>query len=112
MGDTLLEAVQAGLNLPKDQMPQVARKESPPKGIGPLMDLLKVLLKLRCEENNVAQKLVCNTADLEKIAIDSDADVAALTGWRREVFGNDALRLKNGEIALASEAQKIKIIPL
>jgi len=111
-GNALLSAIQAALAQPKDKYPQMTKKEQMPKGIAPLMDLLKVLLKMRCEENNVAQKLICNTADLEKIATDSNADVPALKGWRREVFGEDALKLKNGEIALSSENQKIKIIHL
>jgi ribonuclease D len=112
MGEDLLNAVQKGLNLPKAQCPQVARKEALPKGAGPLMDLLKVLLKLRSEENEVAQKLICNTSDLEKFAVDSEAEVPALKGWRRKVFGEDALKLKNGEIALSSQDSKIKIIRL
>lgn len=112
MGAGLLEAIQKGVALPTDQCPKVARKEQLQKGAGPLMDLLKVLLKLRCEENEVAQKLICNTSDLEKIAIADNADVLALKGWRRKVFGDDALRLKNGEIALSSADGKIRIISL
>tara|TARA_R110002095_G_scaffold208798_1_gene194763 strand:- start:1943 stop:2173 length:231 start_codon:yes stop_codon:yes gene_type:complete len=76
------------------------------------MELLRVLLKLRCEENEVAQKLVCNMAELERIAAEDDADVPVLKGWRRRVFGEDALKLKNGEIALSSENGKIRIISL
>jgi len=112
MGRSLLEAVQEGVNLPPDQAPRLKKKTPPQKGIGPLMELLRVLLKLRCEENEVAQKLVCNMADLEKIAAEDSADVLALKGWRRRVFGEDALKLKNGEIALSSEGGKIKIINL
>lgn len=112
LGAGLLKAIQSGVDLPIDQCPIVAKKENKPKGAGPLMDLLRVILKQSCEENEVAQKLVCNTADLEKIALDDSADVAALKGWRREIFGDLALQLKNGEIALASEAGKIKIIRL
>ena len=112
MGRGLLEAVQEGVNLPTDMAPRLKKKTPPPKGIGPLMELLRVLLKLRCEENEVAQKLVCNMADLEKIAADDEADVPALKGWRRRIFGEDALKLKNGEIALSSEGGKIKIIHL
>ncbi|MEH6478309.1 MAG: hypothetical protein V7727_21640, partial [Sneathiella sp.] len=112
MGNGLLEAVKKGANLPADQCPIVKKKEMAPKGTGPLMDLLRVVLKQCCEENDVAQKLICNAADLEKIAIDDDADVPALKGWRREIFGDLALQLKKGKIALASESGKIKIIRL
>tara|TARA_R110002110_G_scaffold98675_3_gene252486 strand:+ start:5604 stop:6752 length:1149 start_codon:yes stop_codon:yes gene_type:complete len=112
MGRGLLAAVEAGVNLPPEQRPTQAKKSPPPKGIGPLMELLRVLLKLRCEENEVAQKLVCNMAELERIAAEDDADVPVLKGWRRRVFGEDALKLKNGEIALSSENGKIRIISL
>jgi ribonuclease D len=76
------------------------------------MDLLRVLLKLRCEEHGVAQKLVCSTADLEQIAYDSNADIPALKGWRREVFGADAINLKDGRIALSAAGRQIRIIDL
>ncbi|MFC4270249.1 ribonuclease D [Sneathiella chungangensis] len=112
MGQGLLEAVQEGVALPADQAPRLPRKAPPSKGTGPLMELLRVLLKLRCEENEVAQKLVCNMADLERIAADDTADVPALKGWRRRVFGEDALKLKHGKIALSSEDGKIRIIDL
>ncbi|WP_340151693.1 ribonuclease D [uncultured Sneathiella sp.] len=112
MGRGLLEAVDAGVNLPADQRPTATKKAPPQKGTGPLMELLRVLLKLRCEENEVAQKLVCNMAELERIAAEDEADVPALKGWRRRVFGEDALKLKNGEIALSSENGKIRIISL
>ncbi|USG59475.1 ribonuclease D [Sneathiella marina] len=112
MGHGLLEAIKKGVNLPAEQCPKITKKEALPKGTGPLMDLLRVVLKQCCEENDVAQKLICNTADLEKIAIDDNADVPALKGWRRKVFGDLALQLKKGKIALASESGKIKIIHL
>ncbi|TNE35016.1 MAG: ribonuclease D [Alphaproteobacteria bacterium] len=112
MGQGLLAAVKEGVDLPADQCPKVPRKEAPPKGIAPLMELLKVLLKLRSEENDVAQKLICNVKELEAIAMDDNADVPSLKGWRRKVFGEDALKLKHGEIALSSKDGKIRIISL
>jgi hypothetical protein len=60
----------------------------------------------------VAQKLVASTADLERIAADSDAEVPAMHGWRREIFGEAALKLKSGELALAAEGRRIKLISL
>ncbi|MEH6402949.1 MAG: ribonuclease D [Sneathiella sp.] len=112
MGAGLLAAIAAGQSLPESECPQVSLKVQMPKGLGPLMDLLRVLLKSRCEENGVAQKLICNTSDLEKIAADSNADIPALSGWRFEVFGKDALALKEGKIAFTAEANKIRIIDL
>ncbi len=69
-----------------------------------------MLLKLRCEENGVAQKLVASAEDIEAIARDDAAEVRALKGWRREIFGEDALALKNGEIALAMKGGGIRVI--
>ena len=77
---------------------------------GPSADLLKVLLKLRCEENDVAQKLVASADDIEAIARDDMAEVRALRGWRREIFGEDALALKHGRIALGIEDGNIRVI--
>ena len=69
-----------------------------------------MLLKLRCEENDVAQKLVASADDIEAIARDDRAEVRALRGWRREIFGKDALALKHGEIALGIEDGNIRVI--
>jgi ribonuclease D len=77
---------------------------------GPSMELLKVLLKLKCDSHKVAQKLIASSSDIEEIAADDQADVRALSGWRREVFGEDALRLKRGEIALTADGSRIKVI--
>ena len=79
---------------------------------GPLIDLLRVLLKLRCDEFEVAQKLIANASDLERIAADDHAKVPALTGWRKKVFGEEALALKHGKLALTAKGKSIKIISL
>ena len=83
-----------------------------PRGIGPTVDLLRVLLKLRSEESDVAQRLLASTAELEAIAVDDHADVPALHGWRREIFGEDALGLKAGRLALAVRGRKPVVIRL
>ena len=83
-----------------------------PPGLGPLVDLLRVLLKLRCEDNDVAQKLVANSTELEMIAADDEADVPALHGWRHEIFGRDALALKHGKLALSARGKRILVVPL
>jgi ribonuclease D len=79
---------------------------------GPSMELLKVLLKLKCDSHKVAQKLIASSGDIEAIAADDNADVRALSGWRLDVFGADALRLKRGEIALTADGAKIKVIEI
>ncbi len=111
-GAQLLQAVARGKALSEDQLPRRERPPQLPRGAGPLVDLLKVLLKMKCEEHGVAQKLVVNSSDLERIAIDDEAPVAALAGWRREVFGADALRLKRGELALGAVGNGICAVEL
>ena len=85
-----------------------------PAGKQPVIDLLKVLLRLNCEDHDVAPKLVANSDDLEAIAINDNADVPALRGWRRKVFGEDALAVKAGRIAFAydAKAEKIELVEL
>lgn len=111
-GQALIAAVERAMALPESDLPSLPQYEPPPRNIGPLMELLKVLLKLRCDEEDVAAKLIANTADLERIASQGDADVPALQGWRRDIFGNDALALKRGELALAARGDKVTVIRL
>ena len=112
LGGEILAAVQRVLATPETQYPEPPPRHEPPPGLGPLVDLLRVLLKLRCEENDVAQKLVADTEDLEKIAADDDAPVRALHGWRAELFGKDALDLKRGRLALTAAGRRIKLVRL
>ncbi|KZD09664.1 ribonuclease D [Oceanibaculum pacificum] len=112
MGKQLLDAVKRGTEVPKEDRPQLPERVELPAGRGPIVELMKVLLKLRCEENGVAQKLVANTGDLEAIAADDKADVPALQGWRREMFGDDALDLKQGRLALTADGMTVKIVPV
>ena len=109
-GEELLAAVQRGRNLPNDEVPKPSAQVILPRGLGPLVDLLKVLLKTKCETNDVAQKLVATVSDLEHIAADDKADVAALRGWRREIFGNDALDLKHGRLAMTAKGKRVELI--
>ncbi len=113
-GAAILEAVRQGLDMPEDQVPKLPDRVEVPRGLGPVVDLLKVLLKLKCDQHDVAQKLVANTADIEAIAADDEADVPALHGWRREIFGEDALKLKHGRIALAlaADGKRLRMMPV
>ncbi len=77
-----------------------------------MVELLKVLLKAKAEDAKVASKLLATVADLEKIASDDNAPVAALQGRRRELFGKDALRLKRGELALVLEGDRVQVVEL
>src|SRR5207302_2020728 len=111
LGRDILDSVAAGLADP-DPPPALAGKPEAPPGIGPLIELLRVLLKQRCEDFQVAQKLVASADDLEAIAADDNAPVRALHGWRAEVFGNDALALKHGQLALTAGKNRIQLVPL
>jgi ribonuclease D len=111
LGRDILEAVAQGLADP-DPPPAIPGKAEAPPGIGPLIELLRVLLKQRCEDFQVAQKLVASADDLEAIAAADDAPVRALHGWRRKVFGDDALALKHGRLALTAGGNRIELVPL
>lgn len=113
-GQALLDAVAKAQALPEAQCPQMAPKAEPPKGIGPLVELLRVLLKTACDKEDVAQKLVASQADLEAIAAADDADVPALQGWRHEVFGGLALELKHGRLGLTctTDGKAVRMLKL
>ncbi|CAA7627208.1 Ribonuclease D [Magnetospirillum sp. UT-4] len=114
MGVAILEAVKRGLALPEDQIPKPPERVEVPRGLGPVVELLKVLLKMKCDEHGVASKLVANVADIEAIAADDDADVPALHGWRRELFGEDALKLKHGRLGLGfcTDGRRLRLVPI
>lgn len=111
-GKDLLEAVQRGLAMDLKTAPVRDLRPQLPPGMGPTIDLLRVLLKLKCETEKVAPKLLCSAADLELIAaFGKDADVPALSGWRHKIFGKEALELREGKMALAVEDGNLKIVP-
>ncbi|RFP87168.1 ribonuclease D [Rhodobacteraceae bacterium 63075] len=109
IADGILEAVEAGLNCPPEHMPQPDRARDKLNVNPALADLLRVLLKAKSEELGVASKLIASAADLDFIAA-GERDVHALSGWRREAFGADALRLCEGKIALTVQGRDVKVI--
>lgn len=114
-GEALLAAVAAGRAVPEADCPKPAHARAAGVKAGPAAELLKVLLKMKCETHNVAQKLVASSDDIFAIAIAAngeDADVPALHGWRREIFGADALALKQGRLALSADGPNLKLIKL
>jgi ribonuclease D len=105
--EDIIATVKKALDIPKDQLPKVPKHRPATNGNGAAVDLLKVLLKMISESHGVASKVIATVDDLEAIAADDKADVAAMTGWRRELFGETALRLKRGEIALAVQSNHV-----
>jgi ribonuclease D len=101
----LIDAVKAGLALPPSAVPEIER--GTPVSVPPILgDMMRVLLKILCDQHGVAQKLIASSSDLDLIAADDNADVPALSGWRRDIFGNAALELKHGRIALSIRNRK------
>jgi ribonuclease D len=110
-GKALLEAVKIGLEIPDDECPDPEKGRPPLRGHETLVALLQALLKLRCDENGVAAQLIANRKELDRIATEDEPDVRALSGWRRELYGNDALALKRGEIALTADGLSVRVVP-
>ncbi|HEX4191970.1 MAG TPA: ribonuclease D [Stellaceae bacterium] len=109
-GTEILAVVEGVALMPESDYPKAEPRREAPQGIGPLTDLLRVLLKLRSEENDVAARLIADAEDLELLAADDNADIRALTGWRYEIFGRDAIDLKHGRLALTAAGKHIKIV--
>ena len=108
----LLLAVNEALALPKEKLPRLPKQQPAPEGAGAAAELLKVLLKLVAERAGVAPKMLASSDDIERIAAEGEnADVPALSGWRREVFGEQALALVRGEIALKFDDRRIVVFP-
>lgn len=110
-GPELLIAVREALKDPEAYAPVIEKSRSPSSpAAGAVVELLKVLLKARAEDAGVASKLIATVSDLEAIANDDEASTPALTGWRREAFGEDALRLKHGELALVLDGARVRVV--
>lgn len=104
----LIDKIKFALENAENYAPAPPVKRNMPSNLGPTIDMLKTLLRLRCEYQDIAPRLVANAADVELIAaFGSKAGVAALTGWRREVFGADALEMCKGNIALRLQNREV-----
>lgn len=105
---TLIESLKAAMDDVENYAPKAPKTRHMPSGIGPTVEMLKTLLRLKTEYDDIAPRLIANQRDIEAIAAFGDqADVPALNGWRREVYGDDALKMLNGEIALRLEGRKV-----
>ena len=108
-GADIIEAVKRGLARDQAELPRI---DKPRQGVNgnATVELLKVLLRMTSERHGVAAKVIATVDDLEQIAMDDRADVPALHGWRREMFGNSAIALKRGELALAVEKGRVIVV--
>ncbi len=111
IAEGILAAIQVGLNTPPEDQPKPDRSRERLQVNPALADLLRVLLKARSEEMGVAQKLIANAAELDEIAA-GERNGPSLKGWRAKVFGNDAVRLCNGELALRANGQKVEVVEI
>ncbi|KQW30952.1 ribonuclease D [Rhizobium sp. Root274] len=110
-GAAIIEQVNIALALPKSEMPHLQRHTHAPEGTQSAVELLKVLLRLTSEKHGVASKVIANSDDLEKIAAEGEkADVAALQGWRKELFGDLALKLISGGVGLRFVDKRVEAV--
>jgi ribonuclease D len=105
-GEAIIDAVKRGLARDLKTLPKIERSKGAPNGQA-TVELLKVLLRMTAERHGVAAKVIATMDDLDRIAADDEADVPALSGWRRELFGDKALALKHGRLALAVEHNRV-----
>jgi ribonuclease D len=109
-GASLLAVIAAAKALPEENLPRTERPREASRASPAMVALLKVLLNAVAEQNNVAARLVASSEDIEALALDETTPNPVLEGWRREMFGEDALRLIRGEIALSAQGKRIKIV--
>jgi ribonuclease D len=112
MGKTLMDAIEQGRHAPPPEgiEPERPRRKREPSQAA--IDLLKTLLRLRAEDANVAPRLIANADEIESLAAFEDDGIADLQGWRAEVFGNDALALRKGELGIALSKGKAVVVKL
>lgn len=108
IGKQIIEIVAKALDSPKDTWPKAERRDPFPKQAQGTLEMLKMLLKINCAEEDVASKLVADSDDLERLAAESNPDVPAMHGWRFEMFGRDAQALKAGKIGLSLHQGRIR----
>jgi ribonuclease D len=111
VGGSLLAVVEEAKGQREDALPEAPRQREGARPSPALVSLLKVLLAAKCEDHHVAARLVATSEDIDRLATEDAPDIAALHGWRREVFGADALALKQGRVALGVAGRRVTLIP-
>jgi ribonuclease D len=109
-GTALLEVLAAARRVPDAELPALTQSRETARPSAALVSLLKVLLAAKSEQHHVAPRLVASSEDIDRLALEEVPDVPSLHGWRREVFGTDALLLKQGYIALGVDGRRVKLI--
>ena len=108
-GAGLIAAIEGARREPDADLPQAARKDGP-RPSPALVSLLKVLLAAKAEQHDVAPKLLASSEEIDRLAVEVAPEIPALQGWRREVFGADALALKEGRVSLGVDGRRIKLL--
>lgn len=104
----LVESLNAAISNAEDYAPKLPKVQHMPPNLGPTIEMLKTLLRLRTEYVDIAPRMVANNADIEKLAaFGPKADIAALKGWRKEIFGDDALKMLDGKIGLRLQGREV-----
>ena len=107
----IVDVVKAGLARDPRTLPKLERSESLSAEATATLELLKVLLKSAAAEHRVAPRMIADSEALEILATEAEPDIPALQGWRRKLFGEDALRLKRGELALTLVNGQVRVVP-
>ncbi|MCB9989768.1 MAG: ribonuclease D [Rhodospirillales bacterium] len=106
-GQQLLDAVKKGLDTDKKDCPVPEIKPRLPQDLAPVVEMLKMLLRIQASTHEVAAKLIASASDLEALAMDDKAAIPAAKGWRHEIFGKEALAMKHGKVALSLKNNQI-----
>ncbi|MFZ5780963.1 MAG: ribonuclease D [Pseudomonadota bacterium] len=110
-GRELLEAIEKGRKLPDSELPARDRAPDQLRAPGAVVDLLRTLLRVKAEQAGVAARLVASSEEIDRLAA-GKRDVHVLDGWRREIFGADAVDLIEGRLALSLDGDQAKLIPV
>jgi len=110
VASAIIAAVAEGEDCPEEERPTLPRPPHRRQGSAAIADILRVFLKARAEKLGIASKLIASSADLEALAGEDSPDLPALKGWRRDVFGDDALRVMAGELALVARPGGVELI--
>jgi ribonuclease D len=111
-GGALLAAIAEARALPEESLPEVPRRQENLRPSPALVSLLKVLLAAKSEEHHVAPKLLASSEEIDRLAGEDNPDIPAMHGWRREVYGDAAMALKDGKIALGVNGKRIKLLEM